>query len=513
MKKFSVIFISFVLMQTLISCKNFRYYNYNDTEINIPVININMTSVLDLENVEKYDLMSLIPTKLEKGVNHQIVMGIQQKLMMLGFMEEDKPTTYYGDSTDEAIKKFQRQINVSEDGVCTPEVYSVLMSKNAPSYETMRGFKGNDIEVIQQRLYELSYLLEEDDINGYFGERTEMAVKALQTSNKLEDTGIVDLNTINLLYSENVVAYTIDKDSQSYIIKKYQERLKELGYYLKECDGVYSSDFKEAVKIYQRFNSQDASGLINPSTKFSIDSKYARPYLIYMGDRSARIKSIQERLAELNYIDKKLITSNYGEYTAQAIAIFQKNNNLPITGLVDGATQMVLDSENPVPAKVKLEVPSQFIMKTKDIRNAMKETKNVGNADDLLKVALLKLGSKYLWGSRGPNKFDCSGFVYWCLNQVGVNVSYMTTYNWRFSTQFERIEKFDDLQVGDLIVVNGHMGIVADNQTVVDASSSNGRVVHRDLDDWWREKFMIGFRIFDNENEIEVENYDTEIEE
>ena len=504
MKKIMITILMLNFIITLFGCKDFRYYNYEDTSINMPLMNINMTAVLDLDSIEKYDLKSLIPTKLEKGVNHQIVTGIQQKLMLLGFMEEDKPTTYYGDSTDEAIRKFQRQINVEEDGICSPEVYSLLMSKNAPSYETRRGFNGNDIEVIQQRLYELSYLLEEDDINGYFGERTEMAVKALQNSNSLKDSGIVDLETINLLYSEKVVAYTIDKDSQSYIIKKYQERLRELGYYLKECDGIYNNDFREAVKTYQRLNSQEASGLINPSTKFSIDSKYARPYLIYLGDRNARIRKIQERLVELNYLDAKLITSNYGEYTAQAIAIFQKNNNLPITGLVDGTTQMVLDSENPVRANKKLEMPSQFIMKTKDIRNAIKENKSVGNVDDLLKVALLKLGSKYVWGSRGPNKFDCSGFVYWCLNQVGVNVSYMTTYNWRFSNQFERIEKFDDLSVGDLIVVNGHMGIVADNQTVVDASSSNGRVVHRDLDDWWREKFMVGFRIFDNESE-EVE--------
>ena len=130
------------------------------------------------------------------------------------------------------------------------------------------------------------------------------------------------------------------------------------------------------------------------------------------------------------------------------------------------------------------------------------ENKNVGNVEDLLKVSMLKLGSKYVWGSRGPNTFDCSGFVFWCLNQVGVNVDYMTTLGWTTSTQFERVEKFEDLIPGDLLVIKGHMGIVAENETIVDASSSNGKVVHRDLDEWWRERFIIGFRIFASDGTI-----------
>ena len=113
---------------------------------------------------------------------------------------------------------------------------------------------------------------------------------------------------------------------------------------------------------------------------------------------------------------------------------------------------------------------------------------------------MLKLGSKYVWGKQGPDTFDCSGFVYWCLNQVGVNVNYMTTYNWRFCTQFDQ-----DLIPGDLIVVNGHMGIVAENETIIDASASSGKVVHRDLDDWWKDRFIMGFRILNNKKEVSEE--------
>ena len=155
-------------------------------------------------------------------------------------------------------------------------------------------------------------------------------------------------------------------------------------------------------------------------------------------------------------------------------------------------------SETAILSKDIIHSPRQFVMKTSEIREKIKTEKNVGNVEDLVKVAMLKLGSKYVWGMKGPKTFDCSGFVYWCLNQVGVKVSYMTTYNWQFTTQFEKVEKFDDLEVGDLILISGHIGIVTENMTVVDASSSNGKVVHRDLDEWWRERFIMGFKIFDD---------------
>ena len=37
-----------------------------------------------------------------------------------------------------------------------------------------------------------------------------------------------------------------------------------------------------------------------------------------------------------------------------------------------------------------------------------------------LQAALTKVGCKYVWGAKGPNQFDCSGFVYWCLKEAGV---------------------------------------------------------------------------------------------
>ena len=504
--KYSSIIYALCITIILFGCSNKKTYNNTQDYTSIPMININLTPVVDLDSVEKYDSRSLIPEKLTLGVEHPIVTTIQVRLMQLGYLsDEDKATVHYGEDTVIAIKRFQRQNGLVDDGICTNKVYDMLMSKDAKTYEAKRGSRGEDISIIQQRLYELSYLLYENDINGYFGAKTEEAVKDMQMNNKLPETGIMDLNTYHLLYSENVKAYTINKKSPAYIVKTYQEKLQDLGYYFGECDGIYTDAFKQSVRNYQVHNSQNADGYIGPATKFSLDSNYSKPFFMFLGNKNDSVKIIQQRLVDLNYLEQKLATGYYGEFTAQAIALFQKTNNLPTTGMIDSATYTVLNSEYAlVSPSGPLISSKQFVMSTNDIKNAAREKQKMGNVDDLIKVATMKLGSKYVWGSKGPNTFDCSGFVYWCLNQVGMNVSYMTTYNWQYSTQFEKIERFEDLISGDLVIVNGHMGIVSDNQTVIDASSSNGKVVHRDLDDWWRERFIMGFRIFDEGNNVEA---------
>lgn len=487
----------------LFACQKGAFYSDVQKDIvKIPIVSIDKTNVLDIDNISKMDSNSLIPAPIKKGSEHQIVTTIQARLMELGFMEEDKATSYFGDSTEDAIKKFERQLGFPIDGICSLEVYSALMAKNAPTYEVKRGYQGDDIKILQQQLYELSYLLYEDDVNGFFGKKTEIAVKEMQKSNNLAQTGAIDIETLNFLYSENVKAYTITNKSDPSIIKTYQIKLRDLGYYFGECNGFYGDDFRMAVRVYQLNNSQLSDGFIGPSTKFSLDSKYARPFSLFLGQRNRNVKLIQDKLVALNYLEESQAKGYYGEFTAQAVALFQQNNGLEVTGAVNGETNRVLNSEEALPStEGPIKYVKQFVINTIEMQKKLEQTQNIGNVEDLLKVSMLKLGSKYVWGSRGPNTFDCSGFVFWCLNQVGVNINYMTTYNWRFCTQFERVEKFEDLIPGDLLVINGHMGIVSENETIVDASSSNGKVVHRDLDEWWRERFIIGFRIFSGDGQ------------
>ena len=78
-------------------------------------------------------------------------------------------------------------------------------------------------------------------------------------------------------------------------------------------------------------------------------------------------------------------------------------------------------------------------------------------------VAYSKLGSRYYWGASGPNYFDCSGFVYWSLNQAGVSVGRTTAAG--YSRMWSSVS-FANSQTGDLVCFGSpayHIGIVIVN--------------------------------------------------
>ncbi|MDR1082971.1 MAG: C40 family peptidase [Coriobacteriales bacterium] len=41
----------------------------------------------------------------------------------------------------------------------------------------------------------------------------------------------------------------------------------------------------------------------------------------------------------------------------------------------------------------------------------------------VIEAAYSRLGCPYVWGATGPNSFDCSGFVWWCYRQAGINIT------------------------------------------------------------------------------------------
>ncbi len=83
--------------------------------------------------------------------------------------------------------------------------------------------------------------------------------------------------------------------------------------------------------------------------------------------------------------------------------------------------------------------------------------------------AYSKLGCAYSWGGIGPNSFDCSGFVSYCLTgrycRLGSTVTFM---GWHRVT---------DPQPGDVVVNSRHTGIYVGNGEMIHASNYNTGVI------------------------------------
>ena len=186
------------------------------------------------------------------GTDDKSVAAIQERLMQLGFMEFAEPTEHYGPITLEAVKLFQRQNDLKQDGIIGEQTIGILFDENAKSYLLKKDMDGEDIRRVQQRLYELGYLATKDLITGHFGDVTDAAVKSLQTANGLTPDGKIGVMTNELLYSENVKANIVSFGEKSDVILECQKRLKELGYLTTTPDGFYGDDTLAAVKLSSR---------------------------------------------------------------------------------------------------------------------------------------------------------------------------------------------------------------------------------------------------------------------
>lgn len=113
---------------------------------------------------------------------------------------------------------------------------------------------------------------------------------------------------------------------------------------------------------------------------------------------------------------------------------------------------------------------------------------------EVVKLALTRLGDPYSQPKAGQDEFtDCSYLVQWVYQQLGINLPRTAAEQARFSVENSLTVSAADLAPGDLVFWSyernsrfmdiTHVGIYAGNGKVVDASSSRGQVVYRNLFD------------------------------
>ncbi len=103
-----------------------------------------------------------------------------------------------------------------------------------------------------------------------------------------------------------------------------------------------------------------------------------------------------------------------------------------------------------------------------------------------------KIGIPYLMGSQGPNRYDCSGFIWKVFQESGINFSRTSART--FWNDFAPVYGDDRFKFGTLVFLNklGHVGIVADANGFYHASSSKG-ITYSPFKGYW-EKRIVGYR-------------------
>ena len=135
-----------------------------------------------------------------------------------------------------------------------------------------------------------------------------------------------------------------------------------------------------------------------------------------------------------------------------------------------------------------------FIVGKGYIRKAIK--------DDVESTAKELLGTPYVWGATGPNKFDCSGFTQEVFHKAGIRIPR----NSRAQAKVGKYIAYDKLRRGDMVFFDTnrkrpgyitHVGIYLSDGKFIHASSGGKRVIISSLikSNYYKKHFVLGRRI------------------
>ncbi|WP_112133830.1 C40 family peptidase [Glycomyces dulcitolivorans] len=89
----------------------------------------------------------------------------------------------------------------------------------------------------------------------------------------------------------------------------------------------------------------------------------------------------------------------------------------------------------------------------------------------VVKFALNQLGDPYVWGSAGPNSWDCSGLIMGAYAELGIDLPHNAAAQYGQTASISK----DELKPGDLVFYNGlaHVGMYIGNGYIVHAPNSS----------------------------------------
>lgn len=286
--------------------------------------------------------------------------------------------------------------------------------------------------------------------------------------------------------AESAKDITLQYGDECEEVVSLQNRLMNLGYLdLDEPTDYFGPATQSALKLFQRQHELEQDGIATYQVQALLYSEEAEKYTIKLGITGEDVADVQRQLIDLGYLAPGNATGYYGDKTVEAVKAFQKANSLSQDGLTGPATLELLYSPNAIA--------------TPERRNAVRSRASV---EEMIAAAQAKLGKPYVSGAEGPNSFDCSGLVYWCLRQAGSNRGRYSAAGYAQVSDWTKITSMSSLKRGDLIFFwnsdrskIGHVAIYIGGGMMIDASSANGKVVKRSsTSSWCKNEFYCGRR-------------------
>lgn len=423
---------------------------------------------------ERYQVMM-------KGDEDQYVLRLQEELIARGYMT-GKATGFYGDATVAAVKKLQEKKKLEVDGVA--------------GVATQKALFGKYYEAIPSSRFESGKNAKEEE------EEIEVPIESTSSDASTKRTQV-------LMYG----------DEDKYVTR-LQEELIARGYMTGKATGFYGDATVAAVKKLQEKKDLEVDGIAGVATQKALFGKYYEEIpesrvvkgstttaddetdaedeefdSMRKGDAGSVVKKVQEQLKELGYFGQSKTTTYFGEVTEEAVLDFQKRNGLKEDGVVGIKTYKLLFSGSA--KKASSSGSSSSSKKEEKVEEVYLGA--VGNSEvieEAIRFAGEQLGKRYVYGGKGPNTFDCSGFTSYVLKHVGVEVqAYSKTQG---NTEKWPKISYENLMRGDLLIFTntnlkgiGHVGIyLGDGRFIHCSSGSAMSVTISHLADRYMDRFL-----------------------
>lgn len=304
-----------------------------------------------------------------------------------------------------------------------------------------------------------------------------------------------------------------------------QKKLKRIKFYEGTTDGKFGIKTEHAVKQFQRRYNLDITGRANKETIHQLMEMERDYYLeslksidgpIYPGSRGKDVESLQLALYYFGLYEGE-IDGIYGPLTKKAVTQFQTIYDLPIQSTVDEDFFKVLytgdqkrisqkvillknqETSNITPLANHLNTATNTATNT----SASSETDgNIGTSPThasqgtgrLIQTARAYLGTPYVWGGESPQGFDCSGYLQFVYQSIGVSLPRTVDQIWSSTLPLKRPS------VGDLVFFEtykpgpSHAGIYL----------GDGKFIHAGLDgvtisslsnSYWKNRYLGARRV------------------